>query len=53
MEKSDDVYTPDDDTDKKSNFGRSRWNVSGPDSPVDEEAPLIPSTMTHFGKSQY
>ncbi|GMN52206.1 hypothetical protein TIFTF001_021352 [Ficus carica] len=50
-EKSCDLYTRDD-IDKKSsiNVGRSRWNVTAPDSHMDEEAPLIPSS--HFGKSQ-
>lgn len=50
-EKSCDLYTRDD-IDKKSsiNIGRSRWNVMAPDSHMDEEAPLIPSS--HLGKSQ-
>lgn len=47
LEKSDDVYTPDD-NDKKGYFGRSRWKVSGGDLHVDEEAPLIPSSKSHL-----
>ncbi|PON43218.1 Sugar phosphate transporter domain containing protein [Parasponia andersonii] len=50
MEKSYDLYTPDD-IDKNSNAGRSGWNTCVPDSRIDEEAPLIPSLKSHLGKN--
>ncbi|KAL5561089.1 hypothetical protein UlMin_030836 [Ulmus minor] len=51
MENSSDLYTLDD-KDKKRSFGRSGWNIDVPDSPMDEEAPLIPSKVFYLGRNQ-
>lgn len=47
--RSSDLYIPDNNF---VNKGTNGWNGSSPVSNVDAEAPLIPSSMSHLGRSQ-
>lgn len=47
--RSSDLYIPDNNI---INKGTNGWNGSSPVSNVDAEAPLIPSSMSHLGRSQ-
>lgn len=45
-----DLYTSQDDN--KRILGRSGWSTSDPESSVDEEVALVPSTVPQLGRSQ-